>query len=29
VSVGARVATGNPKHFPMPEVEVEHWPVGT
>jgi predicted nucleic acid-binding protein len=29
VSVGARVATGNPEHFPMPEVEVEHWPVGT
>jgi len=29
MSVGARVATGNPRHFPMPEVEVEHWPVGT
>ena len=28
VSVGARLATGNPKHFPMPELEVEHWPVG-
>jgi predicted nucleic acid-binding protein len=28
VSVGARLATGNPRHFPMKEVEVEHWPVG-
>jgi len=28
VSVGARLATGNPKHFPMHELEVEHWPVG-
>ena len=28
VGVGARLATGNPKHFPMAEVEVEHWPVG-
>jgi predicted nucleic acid-binding protein len=27
-SIGARVGTGNPKDFPMPEVEVEHWPVG-
>jgi predicted nucleic acid-binding protein len=27
-AVGARVATGNPKDFPMPDVEVEHWPVG-
>lgn len=26
--VGARLATGNPKGFPMPEVIVEHWPVG-
>ncbi|CAN5860714.1 type II toxin-antitoxin system VapC family toxin [soil metagenome] len=25
---GARLATGNPVHFPMPEVQVEHWPVG-
>jgi predicted nucleic acid-binding protein len=24
----AKVATGNPKDFPMPEIEVEHWPVG-
>jgi hypothetical protein len=22
------LATGNPKHFPMAELEVEHWPVG-
>lgn len=28
VGVGARLATGNPKHFPMAELEVEHWPVG-
>jgi predicted nucleic acid-binding protein len=28
VRVGARLATGNPKHFPMTELEVEHWPVG-
>lgn len=28
VSVDARLATGNPKHFPMPELAVEHWPVG-
>ena len=27
---GARavLATGNPRHFPMTDVEVEHWPVG-
>jgi len=28
LGVGARLATGNPRDFPMPEVEVEHWPVG-
>jgi predicted nucleic acid-binding protein len=28
VGVGARLATGNPRHFPMEEVEVEHWPAG-
>ena len=28
VGADARLATGNPKHFPMPEVQVEHWPVG-
>jgi len=27
-SVGARLATGNPKDFPMRELTVEHWPVG-
>ena len=26
--VGARLATGNPRDFPMEELEVEHWPVG-
>lgn len=26
--VGARLGTGNPTDFPMPEVVVEHWPVG-
>jgi predicted nucleic acid-binding protein len=28
VGVRARLATGNPKDFPMPELEVEHWPAG-
>ncbi len=28
VGVDARLVTGNPKHFPMPELDVEHWPVG-
>jgi predicted nucleic acid-binding protein len=28
VGVGARLATGNPKHFPMDELVVEHWPAG-
>jgi len=28
VGVGARLATGNPKHFPMQELAVEHWPPG-
>jgi predicted nucleic acid-binding protein len=28
MAVGARLATGNPKHFPMSELDVEHWPVG-
>jgi predicted nucleic acid-binding protein len=27
-AVGARLATGNPKDFPMPGLMVEHWPVG-
>jgi predicted nucleic acid-binding protein len=25
---GAKIVTGNVKDFPMPDVEVEHWPVG-
>jgi predicted nucleic acid-binding protein len=28
VGIGARLATGNPKDFPMKELVVEHWPVG-
>jgi predicted nucleic acid-binding protein len=28
LSVGARLATGNPKDFPMEEPAVEHWPAG-
>ncbi|CAN5594419.1 hypothetical protein BH20ACT18_BH20ACT18_02900 [soil metagenome] len=28
MAVGASLATGNPKDFPMPELVVEHWPVG-
>jgi predicted nucleic acid-binding protein len=28
VGVGVSLATGNPKDFPMPELDVEHWPVG-
>jgi len=28
MSAGAVLATGNPAHFPMQEVVVEHWPVG-
>lgn len=28
IGVGARLASGNPKHFPMPELDIEHWPVG-
>jgi predicted nucleic acid-binding protein len=27
--IAARLATGNPEDFPMPELTVEHWPVGT
>jgi predicted nucleic acid-binding protein len=25
---GGSLATGNPKDFPMPGIEVSHWPVG-
>jgi len=28
VTVGARLATGNPNDFPMPDLVVEHWPSG-
>jgi predicted nucleic acid-binding protein len=28
VSLGGRLATGNPRHFPMPELDLEHWPAG-
>jgi predicted nucleic acid-binding protein len=28
LSLGGRLSTGNPKDFPMPELAVEHWPVG-
>jgi predicted nucleic acid-binding protein len=28
VGIRARLATGNPKDFPMLELDVEHWPVG-
>lgn len=26
--IGARLATGNPRDFPMDGLEIEHWPVG-
>ena len=29
VGSGARLATGNPKHFPFAELTVEHWAPGT
>jgi predicted nucleic acid-binding protein len=25
---GAKLVTGNPRHFPMTEVDVENWPSG-
>jgi predicted nucleic acid-binding protein len=28
VGVGARLATGNPKHFPMDGLVLDHWPAG-
>lgn len=28
VSIGGRIATGNPKDFPMAGLVVEQWPVG-
>ncbi len=27
-AAAAVLATGNPRHFPMNEIEVQHWPVG-
>jgi predicted nucleic acid-binding protein len=27
-TLGARLATGNTRHFPMPELDVEDWPAG-
>lgn len=29
VSIDATLVTGNPRHFPMEDVRVEEWPVGT
>jgi len=29
LSIGGRLATGNPKDFPMAGIDVEHWPSGT
>jgi len=28
LSLGGRLATGNPKDFPMRGIAVEHWPAG-
>lgn len=28
MAIGGRLATGNPADFPMPELTVDHWPVG-
>jgi predicted nucleic acid-binding protein len=28
LAIGVPLATGNPKDFPMRELEVQHWPVG-
>jgi hypothetical protein len=28
VGIGGRLATGNLERFPMPELDVEQWPVG-
>lgn len=27
-SLDGRLATGNPRDFPMPDLAVEHWPAG-
>lgn len=28
VGIGAQLATGNPRHFPMDGLVVDHWPAG-
>ena len=28
VALGVPLATGNPRDYPMPELDVQHWPVG-
>jgi predicted nucleic acid-binding protein len=28
LAIGGRLATGNPRGFPMAEIAVEHWPAG-
>ncbi|MEX2647356.1 MAG: PIN domain-containing protein [Gaiellaceae bacterium] len=28
LSIGGRLATGNPKDYPMTKLQIEHWPVG-
>lgn len=28
ISIGATLATGNPRHFPMQGLSVAHWPSG-
>ena len=28
VAIGGRLATGNPRDFPIEGLEVEHWPAG-
>lgn len=28
VSLGVPLATGNPGHFPMTELDLHHWPTG-
>jgi predicted nucleic acid-binding protein len=28
LTAGGRLGTGNPRHFPMPGLVVEHWPAG-
>lgn len=28
LSTGGLLATGNPRDFPMPEIDLQHWPVG-